>query len=568
MQANYNKVNHELTEIKYALDQSSILAITDIAGVITYVNDKFCEISQYQAQELIGQTHRVINSGYHSKLFFNEMWQTISGGHIWKGEIQNRAKDGSLYWVDTTIVPSLDENGRVYQYVAIRNDITKIKSLEMKLRRSEAQFKQIAYHDSLTKLPNRINFKRALDHLVTQDQAFAVLFLDLDRFKLLNDTFGHSFGDQVLIEVAKRLLHLPYKDVVVSRQSGDEFTFAFPYSEIDDVVHYAKAILKALSSSLIINGNEIYVAPSVGISIYAEHTRTVEDLIKQADIAMYSAKQKGGNQFCFYHQQEEDDLFKKLRIETRLRKAIENDEFELCYHPKLNLETNEVCGLEARIIWNHSTFGPLQAIDFLPYADKMGLSNVIGKWALKTLCRKIETFSSSGSFIPISISISINLLLQHDFIQNVDNWLKEFNVLPNQLGLELTETTIIKHKSFLNPILQSLKRMGVLLVLNQFGAASTSLTLLKELSIDSVKIDANISKDIGGNSFNYNLIKAIIAVGHSLQYSVIADGVESLEQVNMLKNINCDTIQGPILHNGLNEKEINLFLTNNEIAPV
>jgi diguanylate cyclase (GGDEF)-like protein/PAS domain S-box-containing protein len=321
------KIIKELSEIKYALDQSLILAITDRTGRITAVNDKFCEISKYKKYELIGQTHRLISSGYHSQKFFKDMWDTISNGEVWQGEIKNKAKDGSIYWVDTNIVPFLDEGRRPYQYVAIRNDITLKKQLETELRESKERFKKLAYHDELTSLPNRLKFIESLHLHIKNETPIAVLFLDLDRFKRMNDMFGHSFGDQILIRVAERMARIHRPNIIVSRQGGDEFTCIYPFTDYQDIVSFANEILDTLSKPITIKDKEVYVAPSIGISVYPENSQSVEELIKQADIAMYTAKQKGGNQFYFYNQLQEQNMITKREMETSLRRAIDKQEF-------------------------------------------------------------------------------------------------------------------------------------------------------------------------------------------------------------------------------------------------
>lgn len=297
----FEKAAKELKDVNFALNESSIVAITNRRGIIQFANDKFCEVSQYKKEELIGQNHRILNSGHHPKSFFKDMWKTIGKGETWRGEIRNRAKDGTLYWVDTTIVPFLEGNGVPYQYVSIRTDITERKKVEEALRLSEERLTYLAYHDPLTNLPNRRYFlkslKESLQEAAAEKKQMAVVYIDMDRFKYINDTFGHDEGDEVLKEFAQRVHRCLPSDVMLARQGGDEFTMIIPNAEKEEVVQLINRMLHTLENP--IHGHSELTA-SIGISFYPKDGTTKDELMKYADKAMYAAKHDGRNNYKIY----------------------------------------------------------------------------------------------------------------------------------------------------------------------------------------------------------------------------------------------------------------------------
>lgn len=556
-----SKMLKVLNDIKYALDSSAIVAITDINGVITYVNDKFCQISQYERHELVGVTHRILKSGNHPKSFFKEMWDTITMGKKWEGQVQNRAKNGKLYWVDTTIVPLLDQDNKPYQYVAIRNEITDKKRMEIELRESKERYKKLAYQDVLTGLPNRLKFIETLNCLMQEEAKLAILFLDLDRFKLVNDTFGHVFGDELLKSFVARLKQIVNEDdVIISRQSGDEFICIYRYQAETQVERLAERILHSVFKPFHINGNEIFVTVSIGISLYPEHSVEVGELLRKADISMYTAKHNGGNKVSFYTYQQEQSVKEKLTLENGLRKAIERDEFRLYYQPKINLTTGQVYGMESLIRWYHPVLGIISPEKFIPIAEQTGLINEMGEWVLRTSCQKNKQLFDQGFKLCISVNVSIIQLVHVDFVDKVKQILVETGLPAQYLELEITETVAISHKDFVNQVLHSLKEMGVKIAIDDFGTGYSSMIYLKEIPVDTVKIDRSFVTEMEKNLFDLKVIEAIISVSQSINLSVIAEGVETVEQYELLKSKNCDSVQGYIFSKPLPDQKFDQYL--------
>ncbi|MGO4886993.1 EAL domain-containing protein [Anaerobacillus sp. MEB173] len=546
----------QLNDIKFAIDQASIVAITDAKGVITYVNEKFCRISQYNRDELLGKTHRILNSNFHSEAFFKEMWSTISAGEIWRGEVRNKKKDGNFYWVDTTIVPYMNNEGIPYQYVSIRNDVTERK-------RVEEEIKYLATHDELTDLPNRRVFKEQLNNVLRtakeNGENVAVLCLQLDRFKTMKDSLGSALGDQLIIGITERL-KLCMKDTdMIARHDGGEFFIYLNHTTNELTTAFLQNLMIELDQFFHEQKNDYFTTFGIGVSMFPRDGETVEELAKKADMAMYYAKRRGENSYQFFISDFHTGVSREIEIEKNLREALVNQEFEVFYQPKVSLITGKVIGMEALLRWNHSQFGNIPPSEFIPIAEETGLIIPIGEWVLRTACKQNKAWQDSG-FDPLRVSVNLSVRQFQDplLVNSISEILKETRLDPMYLELEITETIAMHKKDYVSQKLQQIKEIGAHISIDDFGTGYSSLSYLRDYPIQTLKIDKSFIDDIT-TSGDTSIVRAIIAMAHSLGLKVIAEGVEVEVQTSFLKKQQCDEVQGYFFSKPLPVKEFELF---------
>ncbi|MEH3699439.1 EAL domain-containing protein [Escherichia coli] len=526
-----------------AVDAAAIFSETDKSGIITYVNEQFCDISGYSAQELIGQNHRILNSGQHPPEFFIDMWKKVSRGQVWKGEICNRKKDGSLYWVESTIVPMYDDaSQRVQKYVSIRFDVTeKRKFLETLQWQAE--------HDELTGLPNRFLLSKALDQAIvkakSQPSTVAVGVLDLDGFKQINDRYGHEMGDRLLVAVADRLKHSMRIEDTVARLGGDEFVLILGVRDPKVLESALQRLLAALSAVYIIDGIGINISASIGVTLYPNDNENADTLLRHADQAMYKAKQSGRN--CFHLFDVSKDKMDKSAFDTviRVRQALHDGELCLHYQPKISLSSGAVIGFEALLRWQHPRDGLILPQYFIPLIEQSDLIVEIGEWVIDQALSQIEQWADLGHSWSVSVNIAALHLKKENFVKSLKFLLDSHpNVLPQMLDIEITESVVIEHLPHVTQCLIACQDLGVTFSLDDFGTGYSSLSYLKQLPTQSIKIDKSFIRDILIDKDSLGLTKAIIGLAKSFNREVIAEVVETVEHEVLLMNLGCDVAQG------------------------
>jgi len=535
------------------------VVITDAAQCIVAVNPAFTEITGYGKREVIGQTPRVLNSGRHDKAFYEGMWAFLIETGRWQGEIWNRRKDGQIYpeWLSISAV--YDAGCRVTNYVAIFSDISERKS-------AEERISFLAQHDALTGLPNRALMQDRLAQALAAAQRagdrVALMLIDLDRFKNVNDSLGHPAGDQLLQGVAKRLQDSVRKSDTVARLGGDEFVVILPkVAEAEDAAHVAEKMLHSLAGSFDLCGHDIHITPSIGVCIYPDDGADIDSLIRNADTAMYQAKDNGRNGYQFFTQAMNGRVLERLTMETDLRSALARDEFVLHYQPQVDLKSGHVIGVEALVRWNSRKLGMVSPARFIPVAEESGLIIPLGEWILRSACAQRRRWEEQGiPHFPVSVNVSSLQFRDRGFDRIVAGALREAGLTPALLDLELTESAVMHHGEETVGMLQRLKTLGVALSIDDFGTGYSSLAYLKRFPIDRLKIDQSFVRDIMSDANDMAIVKAIIALGHSLGLRVIAEGVETADQYGLLKTYDCDECQGYLIGRPAAAEELYAFL--------
>lgn len=517
--------------------------ITDRDGTILEVNHAFTEILGYERHEVIGANPRLWQSGRHGEGFYRSLWHTlIETGH-WRGEVWNRRKDGEVFPQLQTISAIFNDDGVPTHFTAVFSDISEIKQ-------AQQQLEQLAHRDTLTGMPNRLLFNERLEQAVLLNERhngrLAVMFLDVDNFKHINDSLGHPAGDALMQELAARLLGGMRKSDTVARIGGDEFALLLEDVDgADGAAVIARKIMSTLSVPLRLEGREIRATASVGISLYPVDGPDAATLLRNADAAMYRAKEEGRNGFCFYTSDLTHAAFERMLLEHNLREALEHDEFYLVYQPQLDLLNGCVLGAEALIRWEHPEMGTVSPGRFIPVAEQSELIHRIGNWVLRTACRQARAWLDQGlEFGRIAVNLGGPQVQRGRLVEEVELALSESGLDASRLELEVTETFVMQRIDDIIEQLDELRRLGVTLAIDDFGTGYSSLRYLKELPLNKLKIDRSFVADVPGDENDAAIVETIIAMGRSLRLITVAEGVERRDQAAFLNRLQCREVQG------------------------
>jgi len=522
---------------------SEAIIITDANSKIIDCNQAYTDVTRYSLQEIRGSNPNIASSGHHDEAFFQEMWQMINDTGSWRGEIWDRRKNGEIYpkWLSINAV--LNDEGDVSQYVGVFTDITKQKETERRLE-------ELAFTDPLTGLANRqlfhVRLHHELTHAARKERKLALFFIDLDQFKEVNDTLGHHIGDEILQEVARRLQENVRKNDTVSRLGGDEFTIILTdldsYKEVSNIAH---KIIDMIKEPIILQGVEHIMGSSIGISLYPDDSIDAELLIRNADVAMYHAKEKGRGNFQFFSEKINQRNQQRRLMVNSLRRAINEDEFELYYQPQIDLLTGKMIGSEALVRWNDPQSGMIQPMDFIPLAEETGLILEIGTWVFKQACKQLRhCFDTGGTPVRIAINLSAVQFRDGNLIEMISSALNHEKLAPEWIELEITESAIMENADDAVLILEQLSALGIRISIDDFGTGYSSLYYLKKLPVDKLKIDKAFIDGLPDNKNDVILTSAMIKLASNLAIDVLAEGVETKEQAAFLKQNGCRFVQG------------------------
>jgi diguanylate cyclase (GGDEF)-like protein/PAS domain S-box-containing protein len=548
----------DITERKHAEEELRIAAtafesqqgmiVTDPDGVILRVNQAFTRLTGYSAAEAIGRTPAMLQSGRQDEDFYRRMWETLKQKRYWQGEMWNKRKDGKIYaeWLTISAVAAPD--GNVSHYVGTFSEITENKE-------AEAEIHRLAYYDALTGLPNR---RLLLDRL-EQAMAFtrrhmrygAILFLDLDNFKTLNDTRGHDVGDLLLTEIAQRLQAAVREGDSIARFGGDEFVVLLENlsEKVEEAVMQVglvgEKVQEVIAAPYMLKDMEFNCTASIGACLFCSHDESVDDLLRHADLAMYQAKKNGGNNLRFFDPAMQATLDERTAIEKDLRRALVKQQFRLYYQIQVT-STRRVIGAETLLRWEHPERGLISPLQFIPLAEETGLIVPIGLWVLHTACAQIKDWSGHPATrdLQLAVNVSPRQFHQTDFVEQVQQALAESGIVPARLKLELTESMVLDNVGETITKMQAIKALGVGFSMDDFGTGYSSLSYLKRLPLDQLKIDRSFVKDITTDPNDAAIIQTIIGMAHNLSLNVIAEGVETETQLELLNQYGCRAYQG------------------------
>ncbi|ART81077.1 diguanylate cyclase [Oceanisphaera avium] len=540
------QLNLQLAERVIAASLEGVI-ITNARGNIEFVNPAFTYTTGYTAEEVVGKTPAILSSGRHDDNFYKNMWKVLAERGYWRGEIWNRRKSGQLYLELLTITSIENEVGNISHFAAIFSDITHI-------RENEERVRKLAYYDTLTQLPNRRlledRLEQALRHAHRHQQLLAVLFIDLDHFKQVNDSLGHSAGDELLLEVSKRMTARLRESDILARFGGDEFIVLLPnISGIEEVTAIARRLIEAVGQPIILNQRSFRVGCSLGISFYPDDASDAHQLIQHADAAMYRAKLEGRNSYRLYSVTLDAQEHLWLTMETALRNAIDSGHgLSLYYQPLVELSSNQVVSIEALARWHDPQLGDIQPSDFIPLAERSGLIQPLSQLLMRSLARQLRQWLDEGlQPPPVAINLSVQQFWQQSLVSDIKALYQEFALPKGILNFELTESVLLNKQSQAIALLKELRALGCDIAMDDFGTGYSSLSYLHELPITTLKIDQSFIQQLGDNLGSETILAAITGMAKGLKLKVVAEGVETNAQREALTHHQVDLIQGYLI---------------------
>jgi diguanylate cyclase (GGDEF)-like protein/PAS domain S-box-containing protein len=552
----HKRAGRQLALQRQIIDHASeAMILTDSAQRILSVNSAFELTTGYGSAEVVGLTPTMLCAGHQGVTFHRNIWDFVAENGHWEGEVWDRRKDGTIYPKQMRITTIRDDAGRASHFVATFADISEAKA-------QAERFEYLAHHDQLTNLPNRLaldgHLESLLESAVPGINRMALLIIDLDNFKTVNDSLGHHAGDRLLAEIARRLAGQMDRSKRLFRLGGDEFVVVFDQIEGEEaVVELVDRLVGAIGLSCDIDGHMLHSTPSIGISLYPEDGRDGLTLIRNADAAMYAAKAAGRNNYQFFAEPMNAAANKRLHLESELWRALAENQLVLYYQPQIDLLSGKVVGVEALVRWSHPVLGMIAPGEFIPVAEECGLILPLGHWVLLTACRQVRAWLDAGIDMgEMAVNISAHQFRQAGFVETVQGVLAETGLPAERLELEITESSVMHGVDAAIQTLAQLKAVGVRLAIDDFGTGYSSLAYLRRFPLDRLKIDRSFLVDVDTDPDAASLVTSIVMLGRSLGLQLVAEGVENFAQADFLRTLECERVQGYHFYQPVSAEEV------------